>query len=968
MIGSSDLTTHGVVVGMTGSGKTGLAIILLEEALLAGIPALIIDPKGDMGNLALTFPDLAPASFQPWVNASEAQAEGITVEALAEKTATTWREGLAAQGIEPERIQQLRDAADVTIYTPGSAAGVPLNVIGSLRAPTLSWDTEAETLRDEIEGTVTSLLGLIGIAADPLSSREHVLLSNLIENAWRAGRDLDLGALIGEIQSPPLRKLGVFEIDAFFPPKDRTELALKLNALIASPPFAAWGEGAPLDPQSLLFTPEGKPRAAIVYLAHLSDEERMFVTTLVFAKLVTWMRGQSGTADLRALAYMDEVAGYVPPTAVPPAKKPILTILKQGRAFGLGLVLSTQNPVDLDYKAMSNAGTWLVGRLQTENDKARVLEGLRSAAGGADIAALDASIGALQKRQFMLVSAKDSQPRVFATRWAMSYLRGPLTKEQVQLLMSKAPRPASAPTVSETRTAATAGGRRVVGRACGPGGRDRVVSGSSGAVGDSGRCGRGCDQAAGVPRDSRGAALRRHRRRDRRAAGVRGALWTTRRRPRPRCRDRSSTSTIVTFAPSRPPGAAYVLPTAPIGEAKFFTQAGKDVQARLVANRSLEVFRNKQLKLTSRPGETEEAFLQRCDAAAQVQADAETVKLTKRLEAKKDRLENALALSRRRVEELDTQTKSRQANELITGAGAVLGALFGGKRSARSITSAVGSVASKHGQSATSSQRRDTAEAKVQQTTDDLAAARAGDPRRGDGDRRQVEDGRRDDRDRLDPARGDRRSRVRREARLGSARLAALGLAALIAAGCGTSESTPQATQVGAPTGEPATVAFVSDGDTLRTTAGRRDTSRPDRCARAARGLLRQGCAHRAAATRSLRGARRPRPRSCTRWDRPLREAAPIRVRLRHERQRRPRAGGSCLSLLLPQRARPLRSASARRGRGGARSAAGVLEGVPGSQAEHRARLDHGQLLTKGSACGSEPLVRAGRRAPEERR
>ena len=312
VIGSSDLTTHGVVVGMTGSGKTGLAVILLEEALLAGIPALIIDPKGDMGNLALTFPDLSPASFQPWVNASEAQAEGITVEALAEKTATTWREGLAAQGIEPERIQQLRDAADVTIYTPGSAAGVPLNVIGSLRAPTLSWDTEAETLRDEIEGTVTSLLGLIGIAADPLSSREHVLLSNLIENAWRAGRDLDLGTLIGEIQSPPLRKLGVFGIDAFFPPKDRTELALKLNALIASPAFAAWGEGASLDPQSLLFTTEGKPRAAIVYLAHLSDEERMFVTTLVFAKLVTWMRGQAGTADLRALAYMDEVAGYVP--------------------------------------------------------------------------------------------------------------------------------------------------------------------------------------------------------------------------------------------------------------------------------------------------------------------------------------------------------------------------------------------------------------------------------------------------------------------------------------------------------------------------------------------------------------------------------------------------------------------------------------------------------------------------------
>ena len=301
VVGSSDLTTHGVIVGMTGSGKTGLAVVLLEEALLAGIPALIIDPKGDMGNLALTFPDLTAASFQPWVDASEAQAEGVTVEELAEKTATTWRQGLAAQGIGQEQIQKLQDAADVTIYTPGSSAGVPLNMLGSLRAPALSWDTEAETLRDEIEGTVTSLLGLVGIAADPLSSREHVLLSNLIENAWRIGRDLDLGLLIGEIQSPPLRKLGVFEIDAFFPPQDRTELALKLNALIASPAFAAWGEGAPLDPQSLLFTPEGKPRAAIIYLAHLSDEERMYVTTLVFAKLVTWMRGQPGTSAALAL-------------------------------------------------------------------------------------------------------------------------------------------------------------------------------------------------------------------------------------------------------------------------------------------------------------------------------------------------------------------------------------------------------------------------------------------------------------------------------------------------------------------------------------------------------------------------------------------------------------------------------------------------------------------------------------------
>ena len=448
---SDDLTTHGVIVGMTGSGKTGLGVVVLEETLLAGVPALILDPKGDMGNLLLTFPDLAPADFRPWVSEDDARAARLSVDELATKTAADWEAGLKVHGIGPDRIRALRDAAEATIYTPGSEAGVPLNVVGSLQAPPLSWETEAETLRDEIEGTVMSLLALVGIEADPLASREFVLLSNLLENAWRAGRDLDLATLIGEVQSPPLRKLGVFDIDSFFPPKERTALALRLNGLLASPAFAAWGKGVPLDIGALLRTPAGKPRAAIVYLAHLSEEERQFAVTLVLSKLVTWMRAQPGTSDLRALVYMDEVFGFAPPTAAPPAKKPILTIFKQARAFGVGMVLATQNPVDLDYKAMSNAGTWMVGRLQTDNDKARVLDGLKSAAGGADLAALDAAIGGLGKREFMLVSAKSSEPLVFATRWAMSYLRGPLTRDQVALLIRDlavpvpAPEPADAP-------------------------------------------------------------------------------------------------------------------------------------------------------------------------------------------------------------------------------------------------------------------------------------------------------------------------------------------------------------------------------------------------------------------------------------------------------------------------------------------------------------------------------------------
>ena len=721
VVGSSDLTTHGVVVGMTGSGKTGLAVVLLEEALLSGIPAIVLDPKGDMTNLALVFPDLQPASFRPWVSDAEAAAAGVSPDEYASRQATIWREGLASNGIAPDRLQALKDAADVTIYTPGSTAGVPLDVIGSLRAPALSWDTDAEALRDEIEGTVTSLLALVGITADPLSSREHVLLSNLIENAWRVGRDLDLGALIGEIQTPPIRKLGVFDVDQFFPPADRTKLAFTLNSLVASPTFAAWAQGEALDPQKLLFTRDGKPRCAIVYIAHLSEQERQLVVTLVFSKLVTWMRGQEGTPDLRALAYMDEVFGYVPPSAAPPAKKPILTIFKQGRAFGLGLVLSTQNPVDLDYKAMSNAGTWLVGRLQTENDKARVLEGLRSAAGDTDVAALDKAIGGLQKRQFLLVSATSSQPRLLATRWAMSYLAGPLTKEQVARLEqaptapaqgeAEAVPPAEAPELAadETSVAPAVASNLTVSYL------DPAATWASaiGATPHSNRLRaflaarvslRYDDSSAGVDEEEEYEAV---------YGPLDGGL------------DLASETQVDyddrDFSAQPPPNAAYVLPRASIGESRFASETAKAIRERLVDRRPLELQRNRALKLVSRPGESPEDFSARCDAAAQERADAEAAKIKDRLEAKRDRLERALEQARRRVEELDTDTRSRHATELIAGAGAVLGALLGGRRSARSITGALGSAASRRGMSARAVERRESAQERAEATRDDLA-------------------------------------------------------------------------------------------------------------------------------------------------------------------------------------------------------------------------------------------------------
>jgi hypothetical protein len=714
---SADLTTHGVIVGMTGSGKTGLGVVLLEEALLAGVPCLILDPKGDLGNLLLTFPDLSPASFRPWVSEDEARTAGSTVDELAERTATVWREGLERDGIGAERIRELREAADFAIYTPGSQAGIPLDVVGSLRAPALSWETEAEALRDEIESAVSSLLGLVGIAADPLASREHVLLSNLVEHAWRAGRDLDLGALIGELQSPPLRKLGVFEVDAFFPQKERTALALRLNALVASPSFAAWGQGQPLDPATLLRAPDGRPRAAILYLAHLSDEERQFVVTLALSKLVTWMRGQPGTADLRALVYMDEVFGFVPPTAQPPAKKPILTILKQGRAFGVGMALATQNPVDLDYKAMANAGTWLVGRLQTERDKERVLEGLRSAAGGSDVAALGRALGALQKRQFLLVSARESEPKLFATRWAMSYLRGPLTREQIaELTRRSTPEPAAPEAPPAPHVAASdespvsptvAAGIAVSYLDPSVPWADRIGATGSGRRLHAYLAARVAlrydDAAAGVDEAQELEAL---------YGPLDGGVDL-------------EAETVVDyddrdFRPAPPAEAVYVLSSAPLAEARFFREAERAIKRRLVARSALELLRNRALGLTSRPGETREAFAERCDAAAQAEADREAARIRERLEARRERLERALELARRRVEELDAATRSRQAHELIAGAGAVLGALLGGRRSARSIAGAMSGAASRRGLSSRASGRRETAQATVERSADEL--------------------------------------------------------------------------------------------------------------------------------------------------------------------------------------------------------------------------------------------------------
>lgn len=436
---SKDLVTHAVCVGMTGSGKTGLCVSLIEEAAIDGIPSILIDPKGDLCNLFLTFPQLRGEDFLPWVNAEDAAKKGLGTEEYANQQAALWKKGLSDWGEDGTRIQRLRDAAEFVIYTPGSNAGVPVSILKSFAVPPFEIMDDGELLQERINTTVTSLLGMVGINADPLTSREHILISTIIGQSWRDGRDLDLASLIQSIQTPPMTRIGVLDLESFYSAKDRFGLVLALNNLVASPGFASWMEGAPLDIGQIIYTPKGKPRVAIFSIAHLGDAERMFFVSLLLNQVLGWMRTQSGTTSLRALVYMDEIFGYFPPIANPPSKLPLLTLLKQARAFGVGIVLATQNPVDLDYKGLSNAGTWFIGRLQTERDKARVMDGLEGAAvaanAGFDRARMEQIISGLGNRVFLMNNTHEDAPVVFTTRWAMSYLRGPLTRSQIKTLM-----------------------------------------------------------------------------------------------------------------------------------------------------------------------------------------------------------------------------------------------------------------------------------------------------------------------------------------------------------------------------------------------------------------------------------------------------------------------------------------------------------------------------------------------------
>ncbi len=713
-IKAESLTTHGVIVGMTGSGKTGLGVNMLEEALLNGIPTLIIDPKGDMGNLALVFPDTQPVDFEPWVDDAKAARKGVSTSELASATAAKRQRQLLDHGITSERMRQLKENTDLTIYTPGSRAGVGLNILGSLQATELDWATDQEIIRDEIGGFVSSLLVLAGVESDPVSGPEHILVSTIIETWWKKGKDLDLSTLIGQIPKPPFRKLGVFDVDTFLPEKKRTSLALKLNGILASPSFASWLEGEPLDIETLI-GPGDKTKCAVIYMAHLTESERQFVVTLLLSKLVTWIRKQPGSSELRALVYMDEAFGYAPPTAEPPSKKPIMTILKQARAFGVGMVLVTQNPVDLDYKAMSNAGTWIVGRLQTENDKRRILEGMQTMDSVGLATDLDALISNLEKRQFILHYAKKPEPKLFKRRRSMSYRIGPLTRDQVSSLMADRRQLSARPAPLATPKTADDPDLMPIAPTVAEGIAVRYLDPGAPWASEIGA------DPTGTRYEAAAAATVQLLYDDTRA-GVRhtetyeGIIY-----PVDGLIDPSDVVAVDhddrDFVTEQPDGATFVTGDVKLQNKTFWTSLESDLKNHLVANRQVEIQHNTPLKLYSRVTESAEEFRIRCDAAAEDAADVAMAKLADRYETKIDRVKTQISTADARVRELEGAASAKKQEELLSGAGDLLGALLGGSKRSNPL----GKAASRRAATRKAQTRADAAADKLTNKQTELA-------------------------------------------------------------------------------------------------------------------------------------------------------------------------------------------------------------------------------------------------------
>ena len=691
---SKELTTHAVCVGMTGSGKTGLCASLLEEAAMDGIPAIVIDPKGDMANLLLTFPDLLPEDFLPWIDEGEARRKELSTEEFARQQAEKWKAGLASWGQDGDRIRLLRERSDFALYTPGSSAARPISILRSFSCPPAAVLEDGELLREQAAVTSASLLGLIGEDADPVRSRQHILLTTLVLDAWGKGMDLDLAGIIQLIQKPPFTQVGVMDLESFYPSKERFELALQFNSLLASPSFASWLQGEPLDIDRLLYTQDGRPRISILSIAHLSDTERMFFVSLLLGQVIAWMRMQSGTGSLRAILYMDEIHGYFPPVVNPPSKSPMLTLLRQARAFGLGIVLTTQNPVDLDYKGLSNTGTWFIGRLQTERDKARVLEGLEGAStvqgSEFDRAGIERILSGLGNRVFLMHNVHDDSPTVFETRWCMSYLRGPMTRMDFIKLKAlqgdrAVPEPAAvisgpaaaiplATVAAAAPQAAAATSLRTSAPSLPPDVRTLYLP-VRGRLDASGMVYRPAllgiakvgfhDTRAGIHADEDMAAITPL------TDAILPADWE----------DAQTTGLTLeemeTAAREGVPMAA--LPPA-AAQAKSYTAWSREFADWVFRTRSMEVFHAPALKQFSQPGETERDFRIRIQLQVREQKDAGIEVLRKKYAVKIASLTERIRKSEQAVEREKEQAKQQKMQTAISFGATLLSSFLGNKK------------------------------------------------------------------------------------------------------------------------------------------------------------------------------------------------------------------------------------------------------------------------------------------------
>jgi len=709
----ADLTTHALVTGMTGSGKTGLCVGMLEEAALQNIPAIIIDPKGDLTNLLLHFPDLLPQDFQPWLD--------------------MWKKGLGDWGIDRERLIALKNAAEFAVYTPGSDAGIPVSVLSSLAAPSIPWEGNREILRERISSTVTAILGLVGMDnIDPLRSREHILLSNIFENAWSQGKDLDLTELILQSQNPPFEKLGAFPLENFFPAKDRMDLAILLNNILAAPGFEVWREGQDLDIKSLLWAEDGRPRHNIFYIAHLSDSERMFFVTLLLSAVETWMRTQAGSTTLRALVYMDEIFGYMPPLGNPPSKTIFLRMLKQARAFGVGLLLATQNPVDVDYKGMSNTGTWVIGKLQTDQDKQRLLDGLESASGASNRGTLDKLISGLGKRVFVLHNVHEKAPVVFQTRWAMNYLAGPMTRAQIPLLnqlvgadasVARKPTPAVAPRPAPQASASLADFQPVPASAAAtppkpstvnrqpstPGGGSLTRPSVPNAVAEyflpmnyglteafraAGKTMAQDAQQTGIlykPALIASAQVRFFDRKFGVDAEVKRAALVPNpeRRGSLRWDDFVYSGGNLDRAEASPaPGARFDLLAATLTDAKLVAALQKDFVDWIYRSSSVKARANDALKVYGGPDVSAAEFMKACSEAAAEARDAEIRKLAAKVDRQIASLEDKLTREERELRSDESELSQRKLEEMGTHAENVF-SFLGGSRSSRRVSTSL---------------------------------------------------------------------------------------------------------------------------------------------------------------------------------------------------------------------------------------------------------------------------------------